>query len=50
MRALLSSLALTGCAVGAPPGFSEGDTWSFPLVAPLEDEVPRGPLVGRHTA
>jgi TonB family protein len=28
---------LTGCTVGAPPGFSGGDHWVFPLVGPLED-------------
>ena len=28
-----------GCAVGAPPGFSDGDLWTFPLVAPLEDDL-----------
>jgi hypothetical protein len=40
MRALtLIVLASTGCAVGAPPGFSNGESWSFPLVAPLEDDV-----------
>ena len=41
MRTLLVALALAagGCAVGAPPGFSEGDLWTFPLVAPLEDDL-----------
>jgi len=24
-----------GCAIGSPPGFSPGDTWTFPLVDPL---------------
>jgi hypothetical protein len=28
---------LAACSIGAPPGFSEGDTWSFPLVDPLAD-------------
>jgi hypothetical protein len=28
-----------GCSVGAPPGFSGGDHWTFPLVGPLEDGV-----------
>jgi hypothetical protein len=28
---------LAGCTVGAPPGFSSGESWSFPLVGPLED-------------
>ena len=26
-----------GCAIGAPPGFSAGDLWTFPLVDPLDD-------------
>ncbi|HKE13677.1 MAG TPA: aspartyl protease family protein [Kofleriaceae bacterium] len=40
MRAVaLIVLASTGCAVGAPPGFGKGESWSFPLVAPLEDDV-----------
>ena len=40
MRRLLIALALSGgCAVGAPPGFSDGDLWTFPLVAPLEDDL-----------
>jgi hypothetical protein len=36
VRAALLVLA-TGCALGAPPGFSSGDTWTFPLVDPLAD-------------
>jgi hypothetical protein len=28
---------VAGCAVGAPPGFSSGDTWTFPLIDPLAD-------------
>ena len=28
---------IAGCAVGAPPGFSSGDRWVFPLVGPLEE-------------
>ena len=42
MRTCLIALALFcvgGCAVGAPPGFSDGDLWTFPLVAPLEDDL-----------
>ena len=35
-RALVWLFA-TGCSVGAPPGFSSGDRWAFPLVGPLED-------------
>jgi hypothetical protein len=30
-------LIMAGCSVGAPPGFSGGDHWTFPLVGPLED-------------
>jgi len=30
-------LVIAGCTVGAPPGFSSGDRWTFPLVGPLED-------------
>ncbi len=29
----------TGCVTGAPPGFSDGDLWSVPLVAPLENDL-----------
>ncbi len=42
-RAVLASraLALVGllgaCAIGAPPGFSSGTSWTFPLVDPLAD-------------
>lgn len=37
---LLACLAaLPACVVGAPPGFSDGDTWTMPLIAPLEDDV-----------
>jgi hypothetical protein len=42
MRTPLLALLATACgscAVGAPPGFSEGDLWTFPLVAPLEDDL-----------
>jgi len=28
---------LGGCSIGAPPGFSEGSAWTFPLVDPLAD-------------
>ncbi|MBL4633246.1 MAG: retropepsin-like domain-containing protein [Kofleriaceae bacterium] len=36
---LISLLALSAnsCVVGAPPGFSSGDLWTVPLVAPLEN-------------
>jgi hypothetical protein len=44
MRALLLALALTGCAVGVPPGFGDGESWSFPLVAPLEDDLLLAPV------
>lgn len=42
LGATLATAALTlgaACTVGAPPGFSSGDSWSFPLVGPLEDGV-----------
>ncbi len=32
--AVAFALSLTACAFGAPPGFSQGDTWTFPLVEP----------------
>lgn len=35
--ALAASLITSGCVIGAPPGFSKGDRWTFPLAAPLED-------------
>ena len=28
---------LSGCVIGAPPGFSSGKRWSVPIVNPLED-------------
>jgi hypothetical protein len=31
-------LLLGGCVVGAPPGFSPGEAWTFPLVDPLVKE------------
>src|SRR3954469_21659860 len=42
MSVRIPALALIGalagaCTVGAPPGFSSGDSWAFPLVGPLED-------------
>jgi hypothetical protein len=30
-------VAAGSCVVGAPPGFSKGDSWTFPLVGPLEN-------------
>jgi TonB family protein len=30
-------ILVAGCTVGAPPGFSSGDRWVFPLVGPLEN-------------
>ena len=40
-RALALVVLAGSCVAGAPPGFSKGDSWTFPLVGPLED----GPLV-----
>jgi hypothetical protein len=41
---LLTSLSMiaiaavtASCSIGAPPGFSEGTRWTFPLVDPLDD-------------
>jgi hypothetical protein len=57
LAALVAGVAaaplLGGCAIGAPPGFSEGDRWVIPLIGSLEDGlllVPalvndRGPFV-----
>lgn len=41
LAAALLTAALSSCTLGAPPGFSSGDSWSFPLVGPLEG----GPLL-----
>ena len=38
LRVLLILLLATACVVGAPPGFSDGDLWSVPMVAPLEND------------
>lgn len=37
LRIALILAVLGGCTVGAPPGFSAGDSWTVPLVGPLED-------------
>ncbi|HEY1546194.1 MAG TPA: aspartyl protease family protein [Kofleriaceae bacterium] len=34
---LAIALALGACSVGAPPGFSPGTQWTFPLVDPLDN-------------
>jgi hypothetical protein len=39
MRSIVAfalALPLTACAIGAPPGFSEGNTWTLPLVEPQQ--------------
>lgn len=36
-RLALLLLALGACAVGAPPGFSDGNSWTIPLIGPYED-------------
>jgi hypothetical protein len=36
---LVFAVAVAGCSMGAPPGFSSGESWSFPLVGPLEDTL-----------
>lgn len=35
----LMLLICAGCVIGAPPGFSDGDKWTVPLVGPLETDV-----------
>jgi len=35
--AVAAAVGAAGCTVGAPPGFSGGEQWVFPLVGPLED-------------
>lgn len=40
-------LAIGGCTVGAPPGFSDGDRWAIPLVGPLEDGILLTPVTIR---
>ena len=37
MRTAFVGVLLAGCAIGAPPGFSPGERWTFPLVDPLTD-------------
>ncbi|MDB4958610.1 MAG: hypothetical protein JWO36_6179 [Myxococcales bacterium] len=37
MKFILPLVLASGCAIGAPPGFSPGDTWTLPLVDPLAD-------------
>ena len=37
MAWILCVLSLSACTYGAPLGFSSGDSWSAPLVGPLED-------------
>ncbi len=36
-RAVALVVLYGGCSIGAPPGFSEGSAWTFPLVDPLAD-------------
>lgn len=35
--ALLGALVASSCAAGAPPWFAKGDSWTVPLIGPLED-------------
>ena len=35
--ALVVALASASCTSGPPPGFSDGDQWTIPLIAPLEN-------------
>ncbi len=36
MLVIAIGAALASCSIGAPPGFSEGTRWTFPLVDPLD--------------
>lgn len=44
---VIAGLFAAGCTVGAPPGFSGGDHWMFPLVGPLEDGLLVTPVTVR---
>jgi hypothetical protein len=37
MKLLVVAVGLCGCALGPPPGFSQGNTWTLPLVDPLSE-------------
>jgi len=37
LRNVVVAVVMSGCALGPPPGFSQGTTWTFPLVDPLAD-------------
>jgi hypothetical protein len=39
------AIGLQACAMGAPPGFSSGNHWEFPLVGPLEEGVLLTPVM-----
>ncbi|MCA9677309.1 MAG: aspartyl protease family protein [Kofleriaceae bacterium] len=43
--AVAAAAASTSCTIGAPPGFSSGDSWSFPLVGALEGGQLLAPVV-----
>jgi len=34
---VIAVVATASCSIGAPPGFSKGTRWTFPLVDPLDD-------------
>lgn len=34
---LAFAICLASCTVGSPPGFSGGESWTLPLIGPLED-------------
>ncbi len=34
---VFAAVAASSCVIGAPPGFSSGSRWTFPLVAPLDN-------------
>ncbi|HEY4241361.1 MAG TPA: hypothetical protein VGM88_16180 [Kofleriaceae bacterium] len=51
MKAAIAALAIAaaGCHLDRPLGFSPGDTWTLPLVGPLENDVLVTPVwIGGH--
>src|SRR5882757_8231285 len=37
MKTLLAAALLAGCSGGPPNGFSKGESWTAPMIGPLED-------------
>jgi Aspartyl protease len=44
MKTVAAALLLVGCSVGAPPGFSGGDSWQVPMIGPLENGLVMVPV------